>query len=81
MTANGSDLQLLKPLRRGDKQGQVKLVQEWLCLNGDHVSVDGDFGPATESAVKDFQKKIGGYVATGVVDNATFERLVANWIR
>ena len=57
MTANGSDLQLLKPLRRGDQQGQVKLVQEWLCLNGEHVSIDGDFGPATESAVKDFQKK------------------------
>jgi len=77
MTANGSDLQLLKPLRRGDKQGQVNLVQEWLCLNGEHIAIDGDFGPATESAVKDFQKKAGIYAASGIVDNATFEKLVA----
>ncbi len=77
MAATVKDLQLLKPLRKGDKQGQVKLVQEWLCLNGHHVAVDGDFGPASESAVKDFQKKGGSNAPTGVVDNATFERLVA----
>src|SRR5262245_26660853 len=54
-----NDLQLQKPLRKGDEQGQVKLVQEWLCLHGEHVVIDGDFGPATEAAVKDFQAKSG----------------------
>ncbi len=70
------DQQLQKPLRRGDKQGQVKLVQEWLSLHGEHVAIDGDFGPATEAAVKDFQAKSKVEV-TGVVDADTFGRLVA----
>ena len=70
-----SDLQLQKPLRRGDKQGQVKLVQEWLCLHGEHVVIDGDFGPATEAAVKDFQAKSGVGV-TGIVDASIFAQLV-----
>ena len=50
-----SDLELQRPCRRGDKQGQVHLIQEWLCLQGWHVKIDGDFGPATEAAVKEFQ--------------------------
>ena len=71
-----SDQQLQKPLQKGDKQGQVKLVQEWLSLHGEKVAVDGDFGAATEVAVKDFQAKAGVGV-TGVVDAGTFGRLVA----
>ena len=74
-TTTVSDLQLLKGLRRGDRQGQVRLVQEWLCLHGEHVGMDGDFGAATEVALKDFQKN-NGIAATGVVDNATFARLI-----
>src|SRR5215813_10214762 len=70
-----NDLQLQKPLRKGDEQGQVKLVQEWLCLHGEHVVIDGDFGPATEAAVKDFQAKSGVGV-TGIVDAGTFAQLV-----
>ena len=71
-----SDLQLEKPLRRGDENGQVKLVQEWLCLQGEHVAIDGDFGPATESAVKDFQMK-SSLAARGIVDAVTFGHLIA----
>jgi peptidoglycan hydrolase-like protein with peptidoglycan-binding domain len=71
-----SDQQLQKPLKRGDKQGQVKLIQEWLSLHGHHVAIDGDFGPATEAAVKEFQAK-SGVGMTGVVDAGTFGRLVA----
>lgn len=70
-----SDLKLDKSLQRGDKNGQVKLIQEWLSLHGEHVSIDGDFGPATQSAVKDFQGK-AGLAATGIVDETTFELLV-----
>jgi peptidoglycan hydrolase-like protein with peptidoglycan-binding domain len=71
-----SDQQLQRPLQRGDKQGQVKLIQEWLCLHGHHVAIDGDFGPASEAAVKEFQAK-SGLRTTGVVDVGTFGRLVA----
>lgn len=71
-----SDQQLQRPLQRGDKQGQVKLIQEWLSLHGEHVAIDGDFGSATEAAVKAFQAKSGVGV-TGGVDADTFGRLVA----
>lgn len=71
-----SDQELQKPLRKGDQDGQVKLVQEWLSLHGEQVAVDGDFGPATEAALKDFQAR-AGVPLTGVVDEATFGRLVA----
>lgn len=70
------DLELQKPLQRGDEQGQVKLVQEWLSLRGEHVAIDGEFGAATEAAVKDFQRK-SGLGVTGIIDAGTFGRLVA----
>jgi len=50
------------PKRRGDKDADVTRVQEWINLqkytDGSFqitISIDGDFGPATESAVKAFQ--------------------------
>src|SRR5262245_16700112 len=71
-----SDLQLLKPCRRGDKGGQVSLIQEWLCLHGENIVCDGDFGPATEAAVKGFQAR-KRLAVSGVVDSDTFTQLVA----
>jgi peptidoglycan hydrolase-like protein with peptidoglycan-binding domain len=58
------------------KSPHVKRVQEWLYLNGIGIRVDSDFGPATEECVKQFQKK-KGLPATGVVNKATFDSLVA----
>ena len=71
-----NDLQLLKPCRRGDKGGQVGLMQEWLCLHGEQIVIDGDFGPATEAAVKGFQARMR-LAVSGVVDSDTFTQLVA----
>ena len=51
-----SDLELDRDYRRGDRGPKVVLVQEWLCLNGYRVLIDGSFGPATEFAVRQFQK-------------------------
>ncbi len=71
-----SDLELDRPYRGGDSGTQVKLIQEWLSLHGLHVKIDGGFGPATESALRQFQTQ-QGLAATGIADPATFERLVA----
>jgi putative peptidoglycan binding protein len=71
-----SDLELQRPCRRGDTQGQVRLMQEWLCLQEQHIKIDGDFGPATEAALKGWQTQ-QHLPASGVVDGATFDRLVA----
>jgi len=71
-----NDLNLETPLKKGAKHGQVKLVQEWLSLQNEHVAIDDDFGPATDAAVKDFQK-CSALPVTGVVDTNTFERLVS----
>lgn len=71
-----SDFELEKSLKRGDKAGQVKLIQEWLSLHGKRVGIDGDFGPATESAVKDFQGGVS-LAPTGIVDVTTFDQLIA----
>lgn len=44
-------------MRNGTKSEGVKVLQVALNHKGYSLTVDGDFGPATEKAVKDFQKK------------------------
>ena len=66
-----------RPIKRGaPKSLQVQRVQEWLCLHGFALEIDRDFGPATEACVKRFQTK-QGLPKTGIVDKATFDKLVA----
>ena len=47
-------------LRKGDKGTNVKRLQEFLnwCINA-KLTVDGSFGPATLTAVKNYQKTYG----------------------
>lgn len=56
-------------LKKGDKGENVKILQKALGIES-----DGDFGPKTETAVKEFQKKNGLY-ADGLVGNATQKAL------
>lgn len=70
-----NDLELDGDYRKGDKGRKVKLIQEWLCLQGFYVAIDSDFGPATERAVREFQKK-SGLKPDGVVGKNTFARLI-----
>lgn len=48
---------ITKTLRKGDSGQQVKNLQMRLNLHGYALDVDGHFGPKTEAAVKDYQKK------------------------
>lgn len=44
-------------LQEGERGRSVRLLQRALDAQGAHLKVDGDFGPATFSAVESFQKK------------------------
>ena len=59
----------------------VRKIQSWLTLfsmsqpgAATATGVDGDFGKATEQAVKNFQEATG-VAQSGIVDQATFDRL------
>ena len=64
------------PTKKGDRGNAVKLAQEWLCLHDFHLKIDGSFGPATEFAVRQFQKQ-EDLPEHGRVDQATFDALVS----
>jgi hypothetical protein len=70
-----SDLTLDKIYRRGNRGKKVKLIQEWLSLHGFGLKIDGDFGPATEYAVKQFQER-ERLTVDGIVGNNTFNKLI-----
>jgi len=70
-----SDLVLDRTYRKGDQGGQVGLIQEWLCLHNFGVVIDGDFGPATDYAVRQFQGQ-SGLPVDGVVAPMTFAALI-----
>jgi lysozyme family protein/peptidoglycan hydrolase-like protein with peptidoglycan-binding domain len=63
-------------LKRNATGQRVRSVQGWLSLQRVQVAVDGEFGPATEQAVKTFQGR-NGLPQTGVVDAATWAALTA----
>lgn len=60
----------------GAGAGEVWRVQEWLTLRGSGTDIDGDFGPATEAAVRDFQRR-RGLPVNGTVDAPTWGALTA----
>lgn len=66
----------LSPLRivLNQASASVKHVQEWLCFHGIGVEIDGVFGPATEKAVKIFQRQ-NAMDETGAVDEYTLSKL------
>ena len=64
-------------IRKGNKGANVKLIQEWLNLHDIELAVDGDFGPATEYGVREFQIRNTLTLAVdGIVGNRTFEKLI-----
>ena len=61
--------------KRGDKSLYVKGLQDMLIRKGENIASDGDFGPMTEQAVKDFQSK-NGLPVTGSIDTDTLNKLM-----
>lgn len=61
-------------LRRGSKGPDVVYLQQRLSAQGYWLTADGSFGPATESAVRSFQRS-NGLSADGVVGPMTWAAL------
>ena len=61
-------------LKRGDKGDAVKTLQSKLNDVGYNLTVDGDFGPATETALKDYQQK-NGLTVDGICGPNTWSAL------
>ncbi len=66
-----------------NSRGEVSKIQSWLNLFSIHnpssataIEIDGDFGPATERSVKNYQKAIG-VRPTGIVTQELFSQLCA----
>ncbi len=47
-------------VRRGDCGPAVEEIQSYLISKGFAISMDGQFGPGTETAVRQFQTQMGG---------------------
>lgn len=62
-------------LRMGDQGSEVAEIQGRLATLGYDVVADGDFGPATADAIKDFQA-LNGMKADGLIGPATFMALM-----
>ncbi len=62
-------------VRSGASGIAVKRIQEWLQFHEFSTAIDGQYGPATASCVKDFQNEMG-LSKTGTVNKSTWETLV-----
>jgi hypothetical protein len=67
-------------VRGTDNRVAAGRIQELCNHHGQRVAVDGDFGPATEVALKTIQAK-AGMTPSGIVDEATWELLVWPFVR
>ena len=61
--------------QEGDSGAKVRAVQSQLNGSGTGISVDGAFGPATATAVKNFQTS-KGLSADGIVGDNTWNKMV-----
>jgi hypothetical protein len=64
-------------LRHGDRNQDVRVLQQRLNLSGASLFVDGLFGDATENAVRAYQAKIG-LVADGITGPKTLAALTGS---
>jgi N-acetyl-anhydromuramyl-L-alanine amidase AmpD len=66
----------LPMLRNGSKGASVKTIQRLLVVLGYNPgTADGDFGPRTEGAVKEFQRR-NGLTSDGIVGQQTWNKIL-----
>jgi putative chitinase len=61
--------------KKGDKSPYIADLQNMLIKKGAKITADGNFGPKSEQAVKDFQKN-NGLTVTGTIDTDTLNKLM-----
>jgi peptidoglycan hydrolase-like protein with peptidoglycan-binding domain len=59
----------------GDRGTQIAAIQQALVNNGSSIMADGDYGPGTQAAVRQFQSA-HGLEADGIVGAQTYEALM-----
>ena len=64
-----------KVIKKGARNNRVKQIQEWLNFHQCRTGIDADFSSATQTCIKDFQKK-NGLPVKGEVDKSTWKALV-----
>jgi hypothetical protein len=64
----------LPVIRRGDSGAAIEVLQNLLIGHGYAIDADGEFGPATDKAVKAFQNA-AGLEADGIVGPYTWDKL------
>ena len=71
---DGGSSNIYPTLKMGSKGPSVKTLQNALNQRGYALSVDGEFGPSTQGAVKNFQR-VNGLTDDGIVGPKTWEKL------
>lgn len=64
-------------LRQGSSGDRVRDLQEFLNSQGANIAVDGQFGPQTEAAVRNYQQR-NGLQVDGIVGPQTFGQISAD---
>ena len=64
--------------QRGTKGPLAAAIQAALCEAGHTLDIDGEFGPKTENALREYQKK-NGLEVDGVVGPATYAKLLGGY--
>lgn len=64
--------------QRGTKGPLAAAIQAALCDAGQSLDIDGEFGPKTEAALREYQKK-NGLTVDGVAGPATYAKLLGGY--